>query len=84
MSGVLRNPDGVAVGECEHCGIVVERDLEQAGLTVAENQEIAAAVAKNHAHRCPASGEGWHETVAVDVSVKPAGTTAEPRGVESE
>lgn len=84
MTGVLRNPDAVVVGTCAHCGVVVERGLEQAGLTVAENQEIAEAVAKNLAHRCPASGEGWHETVTIDVSIDAARATAEPRGVESE
>ncbi|NUC75006.1 hypothetical protein HTZ84_22335 [Haloterrigena sp. SYSU A558-1] len=83
MAGVVQSPDGIVTAECEHCGVVVERDLEQAGLTVAENREIAESVAKNHAHRCPASGEGWSEAVAVDVSIDEM-VPAAPRGVESE
>ena len=72
---VLSNAVGVCRAECTACGEIFERSLEAGGETVSpeDNQDILERVARNHEHRCPESGEGWSETVDVDVELDMTG-----------
>ncbi|AEH39493.1 hypothetical protein [Halopiger xanaduensis] len=71
MSKSVAKADGVYRATCEACAWTLERALDAGSETVTpeDNQDIVERVAANHAHRCPASGEEWTDTVAVDVTM---------------
>ena len=60
---------GVARAHCEDCEREYERPLDKAGLSEAQNQEIAARVVRSHAFKCESTGDEWGETATVELNL---------------